>query len=259
MTDIDRIAPTRRPAGSPAGYHVWSNLSFIHWRVPASMLEPLLPRELTIDTYDGSAWIGLVPFQMSGVRPWWSPPVWGLSQFPETNVRTYVHFQGQDPGVWFFSLDAANLIAVQLARWGWGLNYHWAEMSVKRHGSRMTYHSQRRREAIACDVELEIGDPYSHGLEFDQSRIAKPETLEHFLVERYFLFASRYGSLYRGQVHHRPYPLFTSQLVRIQQQLLTANGIATSGDPCHVMFSPRVDVEVYGLRSICQMKRTATT
>jgi uncharacterized protein YqjF (DUF2071 family) len=253
MSNIDRISPTQRPPGAAAGYHVWSDLLFIHWRVPASLLRPLIPRELTIDTYDGSAWLGLVPFRMSGVRPWWSPPVWGISSFPETNIRTYVHFKETGPGVWFLSLDAANWLAVQLARWGWGLNYHWAKMTVQRQGSKIEYQSRRVFGGAACEATAEIGDPFPQGLASGQTKIAEPETLEHFLVERYLLYASWRGSLYQGQVHHRPYALHSTQLISLNERLSAANGIALTEPPCHVLFSPRVDVEVFGLRHICHL------
>ena len=122
-TTIDRIAPTKRPADSPTGHQIWSNLLFIHWRVSARDIVELLPARLTVDTFDGSAWVGLVPFTMSGVRPWWSPPVPGISTFHETNVRTYVCHKDQGPGAWFFSLDASSSLAVCVARWRWSLPY----------------------------------------------------------------------------------------------------------------------------------------
>ncbi len=251
LTDhLDRISPTQRPPSRAAGYHVWWDLTFIHWRVPVSLLAPLLPAELTIDTFDGTAWLGLVPFQMFDVRPWWSLPVPGISNFPETNVRTYVHFQGRDPGVWFFSLDAARLLAVTLARWGWGLNYHWARMSVIRDGSRVEYRSRRIMSDAACLVDAEIGGPYADGLPFDQTMIARPGTLEHFLVERYLLYASRRGKLWQGQVHHRPYPLHSARLLKLEQGLLAANHLPVTEEPCHVLYSPGVKVEVFDLKLV---------
>ncbi|MDB5392223.1 MAG: hypothetical protein JWM11_7869 [Planctomycetaceae bacterium] len=254
MLDIDRISPTRRPFGAAAGYHVWSDLLFIHWRIPVSLLQPLLPRELTIDTYDGSAWVGLVPFRMSGVRPWWSPPIWGISSFPETNVRTYVHLNGTAPGVWFLSLDAAQWLAVQLARLGWGLNYHWAKMNVTRRGSTIEYRSRRVFGGAFCHATAEIGDPFSEGLVSGQARIAKPGTVEHFLVERYLLYAVRRGMIFQGQVHHQPYSLFATELRNLNEQLLVANGVEPSQPPCHVIFSPQVNVEVFGLQPVCHCK-----
>jgi uncharacterized protein YqjF (DUF2071 family) len=231
---------------------VWSDLLFVHWRVPVALLEPLLPRELTVDTHDGTAWLGLVPFQMFGVRPWWSPSVRGISNFPETNVRTYVHFKDRDPGVWFFSLDAAKWLAVTLARWGWGLNYHWATMSVSRDGPRIAYRSRRRMSAVNCLVDAEVGDPLPGGISYENTSIARPGTLEHFLVERYLLYSARFGYLYRGQVHHRPYPLQTARLLNLDHGLFAANQIALDQDPCHVLYSPGVNVEVFGLGRIAR-------
>jgi len=255
MLDLDRISSSRRPQGAPAGYHTWSDLLFIHWRVPPTLLQPLLPRELTVDTYADAGWVGIVLFRMSEVRPWWSPPVWGLSSFPETNVRTYVHVNGKDPGVWFFSLDAANWLAVQLARSGWGLNYQWAKMTVQRDQSRLIYRSQRRRGVAVCDAEIEIDAPFTQGLKYGDTHIAKPGTLEHFLVERYLMYAQRNGTLYQAQVHHRPYPLDTVRLNHFNQQLLAANRIEVHEPPCHLLFSSTVSVEVFPLRPLERIAR----
>ncbi|MES2792761.1 MAG: DUF2071 domain-containing protein [Planctomycetota bacterium] len=248
MSDLlDRISASQRPPTAAAGYHTWSDLLFIHWRVPVSVLRPLLPPELEIDTYDGTAWLGLVPFRMFGVRPWWSCAVWGISDFPETNVRTYVHFQGRDPGVWFFSLDAAKLLAVALARCGWGLNYHWARMSVQRDGSRIAYRSRRVLSGVVCDVDAEIGVGLPGGISHGDTMVARPGTLEHFLVERYLLYARRNGRLYQGQVHHRPYPLHAARLLNLNQGLLAANQLPVTAEPCHIVYSPGVSVEVFNL------------
>ena len=101
---------------------VWHDLVFAHWPVSVDQLRPLIPPGLQIDTYDGQAWIGVVPFRMSGIRPRLLPAVPWLSAFPELNVRTYV-VADDKPGVWFFSLEAANLVAVTIARWWYCLLY----------------------------------------------------------------------------------------------------------------------------------------
>ena len=113
---IDRIGPTREPRRWPVMRQKWRELLFLHWPVPPEALRPLVPPQLELDLFEGTAYVGLVPFTMTGVRPVGLPPVRGLSSFHETNVRTYVHREGRDPGVWFFSLDAANRVAVALAR-----------------------------------------------------------------------------------------------------------------------------------------------
>ena len=244
--EIDRLSPCQRPRASCIGYQTWTNLLFVHWRLPADQLAPLLPAELTVDTFDGDAWVGLVPFHMSGVRPWWCPAVPLASTFHETNVRTYVHYRGRDPGVWFFSLEASRLLPVLVARARWCLNYHFASMKLKRTGRRVRYQSQRRRpgqRSAGMEAEVQINDSSVFH--------AQPGTLEHFLAERYILYAqARTGRLLRGQVHHPPYPLQHATLIHLRESLLAASNIHVHGRPCHTLFSPGVNVEIFGLAPI---------
>lgn len=253
---IDRLSPTQRPNERPIGYHVWSNLLFVHWRVPAKMIEPLLPKSLTLDTWEGEAFVGLVPFFMSGVRPWWFPAVPGISTFCETNVRTYVHHRGRDPGVWFFSLDAARSLAVRIARWRWHLPYFRAEMLLQRDGDRVRYSSRRLwPEPLGSNMtaEAEVGPLLGHDVshrELPAGR-ALPGTLEHFLIERYILFSTdRHGTLRRGQVHHAPYPVRTARLASLNETLLSASRINPECESCHVAFSDEVRVEIFPLRRV---------
>lgn len=238
---IDRIAPTQRPTGRACGYHRWSNLLFLHWRVPAELVQPLLPTGLTLDTWEGDAWVGLVPFHMSGVRPWWSPAVPWVSTFHETNVRTYVQHRGSDPGVWFFSLEASNALAVLLARWGWHLPYHRARMSLRRELEHVRYASRRETvSGAACEIETVVSETLLGS--------AVPGTLEHFLIERYILYAaSRSGKIWRGRVHHVPYQLRDARVVSCRDTLVAAAGIPVTGDPCHAVFCDGVQVEVFPL------------
>lgn len=251
---IDRISPTLEPHRGIAGRQCWRNLAFVHWRVPSAIIEPLLPRELTLDTWEGDAWIGLVPFTMTGVRPWWSPPVPGISNFHETNVRTYVHFRGQQPGVWFFSLDAANQLACRLARWGWHLPYHYAKLDLQRKGNVIDYQGVRRQAgspSATLRMSVTIGDLIPSMGENLVPGQAAPGTLEHFLAERYLLYTrSPSGRLYSGQVHHTPYPLREATLNGLEETMLAASGIAPPEPPCHVLFSDGVRVKVYGLQQL---------
>ena len=233
VAEIDRIAPTRRPAGRPVGYQRWTDLLFVHWRVPAEELRPLIPAGLTVDTFDGSAWVGLVPFHMSGVRPAWFPSVPGVSAFHETNVRTYVHRGGADPGVWFFSLDAANPFACEFARRFFSLPYHEATMSVTRGGDEVAYESRRWRGAAAQSrIECRTTEPLGY---------AEPGTLEFFLVERYLLYSYRRERLYRGQVFHSPYPLHAVDDYAADTALPEADGLQARPFT-HALFSKGVDV-----------------
>lgn len=253
---IDRTSPTVRPTGRAIGYHQWTNLLFVHWRLPAELVRPLIPPELTLDTWEGEAWVGLVPFYMSGVRPWWAPPVPGLSSFCETNVRTYVHFRGRDPGVWFFSLDASNSLAVRIARWRWGLPYYRAAMQLVRQGSVATYDSRRIWPGAAgagCRVRAEIGPLLGHEMRerpLPAGR-ALPETLEHFLVERYILYAQKSpGNLLSGRVHHAPYRVREARLEEMHDSLLPAAGFNPSAPPSHTAFCDGVDVEIFPLAAV---------
>lgn len=240
---MDRLAPTMRPADRPAGFQRWRTLLFLHWEVAISALRPLIPAELEIDTWGGRAYIGVVPFTMLDVAPRWAPPVPGISDFHELNVRTYVHAKGQ-PGVWFFSLDAAKSIAVVLARTGWGLPYHRAKMSLEVDGARVRYTSKRRwPEPLPADLACE----YTIGEEIGS---AEPDTFEHFLVERYLLFAKRRNRIEIGQVHHRPYPLRRAEVISLEQSMVTAAGLPNPEGPPHVLYCEGVDVDVYALKNL---------
>ncbi len=142
-TDIDRLAPALRPPGRPAGFQRWRKLLFLHWKVDPAALDETLPDGLELDLWRGQALLGVVPFTMQDVSPWWSPSVPGISNFHELNLRTYVVRDGV-PGVWFYSLDAANALAVVVARSGWKLPYHKANMELRVDGDSVHYRSERR-------------------------------------------------------------------------------------------------------------------
>lgn len=248
---IDRISPTREPRRRPVMRQKWRDLLFLHWPVPPDELRPLIPPPLELDLFDGQAYVGLVPFTMTGVRPVGLPPVLGLSTFHETNVRTYVHYQGENPGVWFFSLDAANRIAVALARRWFHLPYYHARM----------FHLRERRAPVeATSSYLSAGarahahpSPASYLIRAearDGVGAATPGTLEHFLVERYLLYAESQGRIYRGQVHHSPYPVQAAKLITLDESLLAAAGIRRPEQPPLAHASSGVDVNVYALERV---------
>jgi uncharacterized protein YqjF (DUF2071 family) len=186
----------------------WHELLFMHWAVPVKSLRPHVPETLDLDTFEGRAWIGVVPFRMTNVRPRFVPPIPGLSAFPELNVRTYVVPSGtkQKPGVWFFSLDATNPLAVRAARWSYHLPYYDARISCAANGGENTptvRYSSRRTHQGAPPAELDLeyrptGKPFN----------AERGTLEYFLTERYCLYsANPAGALYRCEVAHPAWPL----------------------------------------------------
>lgn len=239
---MDRIAPTLRPQERVVMRQSWRDLLFLHWPVNAEAVQTLLPPGLTVDTWEGQAYVGLIPFTMRNVRPVWSPSVPGLSHFHECNVRTYVHRAGRDPGVWFFSLDAANLPAVQIARRLFFLPYFHAAMSLVRQGEQIEYRTDRQGAAF--------GTAHCH-LSYTpagQPAPAAPDTLEFFLAERYLLYSARGERLYRGQVHHRPYELQSARLHGIGQSLTGAAGFADLNPlPPLIHYARGVDVEIFGL------------
>ena len=180
---------------------VWEDLLFEHWRVPPELLRPLIPAGLELETFDGSAWIAVVPFRMTGVRPRATPALPWLSDFPELNVRTYVRAGGK-AGVWFFSLDADQPVAVAAARRLFHLGYRWAEMSCESVGEAIAYRSRRRR---AAEGQAEYRANYWPL----PAAVPTPRgSLGDFLVNRFCLYAAdRRGRLYRGEIDHPPWPL----------------------------------------------------
>ena len=215
----------------------WCDLLFAHWPVSAELLRPLIPEPLRVQEYGGDAWIGIVPFRMEGVmrRPFPNMP--GISAFPELNVRTYVEHEGR-PGVWFFSLDATNALAVWAARRFFHLPYHRAEISCKPDGGEsFRYVNERRGSSIAFAATYAPTTAV---------REAYPGSLEHFLTERYCLYArSPAGALYRADVHHAPWPLQSAQADVTRNTMGEQIGIPLSRKPPLLHFAKRADVVVW--------------
>ncbi len=179
----------------------WHHLLFAHWPLPLDQLRPRIPAGLEIDTFGGSAWIGVVPFEMRHVRARSLPDVPGLSAFPELNARTYVRHDGL-PGVWFFSLDADHWPAVITARQTFHLPYFKAVMQAQQHGNWMEYQSYRTHSGAPAAVFRGRYRPIAEAV------WSTPGSLEYFLTERYYLYAAdRAGRLYRAAVQHVPWPL----------------------------------------------------
>jgi uncharacterized protein YqjF (DUF2071 family) len=179
----------------------WHDLLFMHWPVNSNALRRYIPPTLAIDTFDGSAWIGVVSFRMRRVAPRLMPPVPYLSAFPELNVRTYVSAEGK-PGVWFFSLDAGNPIAVEIARDAFHLSYYNARMTCHTTGETVQYSSVRTHCSAAPATFQGQYRPAG------PAYLSTPRTLESWLTERYCLYAAnRRGTLWRSDIHHRQWSL----------------------------------------------------
>lgn len=207
-------------------------------------LRPLVPKELTLDTFEGRAYVGVVPFTMRDVAPRWAFPVPGVSHFHELNVRTYVHFEGRDPGVWFFSLDAAGTIAVLAARAGWDLPYHRATMEMRVSGDEIRYSSERLwpgPKPAKLDVHYRLGDVLGP---------AQPGTFEHFLAERYVLYARGPSGIRMGRVHHKPYPLQRATVLSCEQSMIEVQGLPRPEGAPLSLFASGVDVDIYPLTKV---------
>lgn len=244
-TDEQRLAVRRRPGGRSAVMkQAWRNLAFLHWRVPAATIQRTLPPGLTVDMFDDTAYIGIVPFYMRRIRPRFLPPVPGLSWFLETNVRTYVYDQNGVPGVWFYSLDCNQWLAVKIARRFFMLPYFHATMKANRLAKNVdvTYQTQRKGEDSASRFIYRGIGPIA---------VAKPGSLEYFLAERYvlFVYSAETNTLFSGRVYHTPYPLQSAELQTWDAHLLVLNGFDDPArPPDHVLVSPGVSVDVFTLR-----------
>ena len=239
MTSRRPTAVEHRPWPLPARRWVmtqtWSDLLFAHWPVDAAALTGLLPAGLDLDTFGGAAWLGVVPFRMSGVRLRCLPPVPGTHAFPELNVRTYVTADGK-PGVWFLGLDAASPLAVRAARLWFRLPYFDARMRCVARGDEVAYDSERtHRGAPAARFEARyapLGPPYR----------SVRGTLEHWLTERYCLYAAGRRGLLRGDIHHAPWPLQPARAGITVNTMAAAAGVALPAEPPLLHFARRLDV-----------------
>jgi uncharacterized protein YqjF (DUF2071 family) len=223
----------------------WHDLLFAHWAVPAEVLRPLIPRALGIDTFGGQAWLGVVPFHMSGVRMRGMPAIPGFSRFPESNVRTYVARDGK-PGVWFFSLDAANAVAVWGARTLFHLPYFLAAMSCAEEAGWIRYESQRKdRRGSAASLRARyraVGDIFN----------AAPGSLEHFLAERYCLYtADEKGRVIRCEIHHPPWPLRLAEAALQENTMAAAAGITIANQKPELLhFARHQEVVVWAPQAL---------
>jgi len=235
---IDRVSPTLRPHRKAIGYMEWRRLLFLHWPVPVAALAPLVPERLSIDLYQGIAYLTVVPFAMQAVRPRGFPSRAGIHLL-ETNVRTYVHLNGRDPGVYFFSLDASSLLAVAGARILTGLPYFLAGARLRAISNGAVEYDLVRRGRSRPSLSV-LYQP-AEGL-----GASAASTLEFFLLERYLLYVRRGRSLWQGRVHHRPYPVHRARVLRLQEELVKAAGLPQpEGRPAQVHYSPGVDVELF--------------
>jgi uncharacterized protein YqjF (DUF2071 family) len=202
----------------------WTDLLFAHWRVPVASLEALVPPQLSIDTHEGDAYLGITPFRVEGLRLRGTTPIPRLSSFPELNVRTYVSFAGR-PGIYFLSLDAGSWPAVVAARRTYRLPYFRSRMSI---AAEREASCSRPRESLATD--------------------RPPASLERWLAERYCLYTlDGAGRVHRGDIHHPPWPLQPASAEIEVNSMLSGHRLALEGEPL-LHFSRRQDVALWPIR-----------
>ncbi len=229
----------------------WTGLLFLHWRVEPHALQRLLPNGVEVETFDGSAWIGVVPFRMERTRARCLPAVPTAHSFLELNVRTYVRC-GARSGVWFFSLDAESRLAVEGARIAFGLPYLMARMQCVQRGDACDYESVRtdaRAPRAAFRARWNVCGAFTS---------ARAETLEHFLTARYCLFSVRRGALLCGDIAHAPWQLAPVSLDLNECSMTRALGIELSGCPDHALAAADLTVAAWTPRRVRTIDRPFT-
>jgi len=229
----------QRPEGVAIMRQRWLSLGFLHWAVDPAALAPLIPAGLDLDTWEGRAYVGIVPFTIRGSRAAFLPPLPGTANFHELNLRTYVHRQGRDPGVWFFSLDAASRLAVWGARLAYKLPYFPADITMARGPQGIAFASRRRgpggRASFACRYWPTAA-----------ASAAAPGTLEFFLAERYLLYSWDGRALRTARVWHAPYPLAPARVEDLTEELASASRIILPAyDQPLAHYASEVDVRIY--------------
>jgi len=241
------VEPVRRTSshriGPPLMTQTWASMTFLHWRYEPDAVARFLPAGIVPDVFDGSAWVGLLPFAMRDVQVL-AVRVPYLSRFPETNVRTYGVDPGGRRGIAFRSLDAARLLPVAVARAGYRLPYAWSAMSVHADDGTVDFACQRllpRSGGATSRIRVRIGAP-----------IAEPSPLEDSLTARWRLHVRWWGRTASVPAEHPPWPLHHAEVLELRDDLLAAGGFpAPVGDP-HVLYSPGVPVRIGTLRLLDQ-------
>jgi uncharacterized protein len=234
MDDVSQ-RPWPVPEGPWVQAQSWLDLAFLHWRIEVDELQRLVPQSVELETFEGTAWLGITPFVLSGLRLRGLPPLPVLSTFPELNVRTYVTHGGK-PGIWFFSLDAGGTLMVEAAKRLYKLPYHRAQMLCEHSAGFVQYESARPGAAFSARYRG-VGDLAHH----------EPGSLEYFLTERYCLYTEDGGRLYRAEIHHPPWEV---QRGEAHVDLNTMAPLSLPDDGPHVLFAPRQDAVIWPLQEL---------
>ncbi len=228
--------PTER-VRRPIMWQSWNHITFLHWRYDPEEVQRLLPDRLEVETFDGSAWVGLTPFLLEKLRFPEIPPLPWLSKTPETNVRTYVRGPDGRSGISFFSLDIARAPAVAVARTAYRLPYMWSDLAFEREADTVRYRGRRRvpPPPASYDIGIETGERYGED---------ELGALDHFLTARFILYTF-YGRLAAAaSAEHERWPLHRARVIRLEEDLFASAGLSEPrGEPL-VHYSPGVDVRI---------------
>ncbi|MBS1723404.1 MAG: DUF2071 domain-containing protein [Armatimonadetes bacterium] len=239
----DLLALRERPSGSPLMRQTWRHLSFLHWEVDPAAIQPTLPDGLEVDTFEDRAYVSFIPFEISDVRfvgrPWMP-----RFRFAEWNLRTYVRHRGTNPGIWFYSLEASDRMAVLGARASYRLPYHFGKVALTPDSGICEYSCLRKwpgPQAAASSATFEwSGEP----------KEANPGSLEFWLVERYLLYSRRRDQLFCGRVSHAPYQVVAARVQHLDYDIARAEGLQLPAQPlAGAQFCMGVDVDVFPLTS----------
>lgn len=239
-----RKALQSEPTDTPVMYQTWSDLLFLHWEWDPAAIQATLPPGLYVDTYGDRAYVAVTPFGMNDVRASFLPEIPGTANFLELNVRTYVHDRNGVPGVWFYSLDCNQTLAVLMARGFYSLPYFSAEMSACEEVGYYRFRCQRRGESDAAVF---------HYRKEEKPVNSQPGTLPFFLAERYLLYSysKRTRKLYSARIHHQPWELFQAHIGRCDDTMLRLNRFDPRlRDPDHHWVASSLRVKIFALDEI---------
>lgn len=244
-----RLDMRKNPNEIPILYQEWRDLLFLHWEYPIDLIQNSLPPGLYVDTYQGKAYVGVIPFLMDRVSLPGLPSIPGLSHFLEVNLRTYVYDRHGMPGVWFYSLDINSFLATWAARQFFKLPYYQADLRVsKDFAGKIDYSGSRTSEpnsAMHFIYQPRLANTF----------LAEPGSLEFFLVERYVLFTYARNQLFFEKVHHAPYPLLQVNLEKIESRLFEMNGLEQPQRIAdHQIFSYGVNVDIFSRKLVKNQK-----
>jgi uncharacterized protein len=220
----------------------WYDLLFAHWEVDPNIIKPLIPNTLHVDTYNGRAWIAVVPFRMSGIHLRNLPEIPFTSKFPEINVRTYVTYQDK-PGVYFFSLDATNYLAVQTAKYFFHLPYYFSKINVKKQSDTISYKCKRngtKDEHRFNGIYRSTSDVF----------LSKKDSLEYWLTERYCLYTEYNNKLFRGDIHHDPWSLQLAEAEIYENTMFNIEGFSPLQTSPILHFAKSLDVLLWGIKEV---------